>query len=153
MLEVVLNLGPNLLNPKELYHIAMPVKCLTEDCSTDCSILQKYKVHFFKNIVTSSIWADLKVDSLLPISVMLLLENGVPLEEHMEQKRFYSLPKNCKQRSLRFVDMCSQSDDSSSEEDSISNANNSASVSKNTPGLWVKLKPDLKGFKSYNESN
>lgn len=154
-MEIVLNLGSNLMNPKELYHIALPATCFTEECSSDYASLQSCKMQFFKSIVNSNIWADLKSDSLLPISVMLLLKNGDSLDQYMELKRFYSLPKHCKHRIVRFIDNCDHENSTSVQVDGIncvSIANNFAPSTVKTSGLWVKLKPDLKGFKSFNES-
>lgn len=135
------------MSPKELYHVAMPTVCSEEECAKDYASLQNCKVQFFRNIINSDIWTDITSDSLVPVSVMLLLENCDTIDQRMEIKRFYVPPKHCKQRTLRIVTCC-HSQTSGEPETSTDTPTFRAPSSR----LWVKIKPDLKGFQSCNES-
>ncbi|KFM79597.1 MAD2L1-binding protein, partial [Stegodyphus mimosarum] len=149
--EIVLNLGSNMMNPKELYRIMMPSECANSHCSNDYLSLQRCRRQFYHAVMKSNLWEDLNSDSPVPISVLLLLEPGDSLNEYMEQKRFYALPK-CKHRTVHFCNSCVHGGkglniEEDLHEQSISNSSASSSRSPNVSKLWVKIRPDLRGFK------
>ncbi|XP_054724417.1 MAD2L1-binding protein-like [Uloborus diversus] len=157
VLEVVLNLGANMMRPKELYRVTLPLKCSNPECKQDYASLQRCRIHFFKDILQSSLWEDLTADSTLPISILLLLGPGVSLSEYMEQKCFYAVPKHCKQRTIRFpCSTCGHCSESLSEDgrmvDSLVDSKDSTLRTRGT-GLWVKMKSNLRGFKHIEEVN
>ncbi|KAG8195314.1 hypothetical protein JTE90_028461 [Oedothorax gibbosus] len=138
VLEVVMNLGSNMMNPKELHRITLPTRpCSDSDCRQNSAPFHRCRLQFFKTIMHENLLSDFSSDSLLPISVLLLLRTGTEIMDFMEQKRFYAPPMKGKQVTVRFDDSCNHLviDDDSTES--------------NSSGLWVKLKHDLKGFKAY----
>ncbi|XP_035217712.1 MAD2L1-binding protein-like [Stegodyphus dumicola] len=149
--EIVLNLGSNMMNPKELYRIMMPPECVNSHCSSDYLSFQRCRRQFYHAVMKSNLWEDLNSDSPVPISVLLLLEPGDSLNEYMEQKRFYALPK-CKHRTVRFCNSCVHGGKvlnikENLHEQSTSSSSASSSRSPNASKLWVKVRPDLRGFK------
>ncbi|XP_015910387.1 uncharacterized protein [Parasteatoda tepidariorum] len=150
VLEVVLSLGANMMNPRELHRITLPVYCQETTCANDPSKFQRYRLEFFKILMESSILQDIGLDNPTSISVLLKLKSGVTLTEYMEQKRFYAPPQKCKQVILRFDSNSVANFDleCSPEKNSKSNA----AVACQSSDLWVKLKSELKGFKILKES-
>lgn len=152
--EIVLNLGPNMMNPKELYRITLPTRCSNPECALDYAPFQRCKSQFFQKVIQSDLWEDLKIDSVLPISVLLLLENEVMLNDSMERKGFYALPRNCKPRTVHFTGICNHASSLSSELEGLEKMSATDISSLNSiksSGFWVKLKPDLRGIKPCSE--
>ncbi|KAF8768230.1 hypothetical protein HNY73_021070 [Argiope bruennichi] len=146
VLEVVMNLGPNMMHPKELHHITLPLDCDHAQCSEKFVPFDKCRLQFFKSVLHENILQDIKVDCLMKISILLLLRTDDALTQQMEQKNFYTIPKRCKQVTVHFNNSCqvSDTDFANFTDDSVTNC---SEISAQNKGLWVKLKPDLKGFK------
>lgn len=100
------------------------------------SFSYRCRLLFFKAIMHGDLLSDFSSsDSILPISVMLCLRTGTQITELMEQKRFYAPPKRGRQVTVKLDDSCSHSPLVVGED--------------SMEGVWVKLKPDLKGFKAH----
>lgn len=139
VLEIVLNLGENVIQPKELYHIRLPECCPEPECAQDFASFQHCRLHFFRAIMGSSLWSELQSDTPSAVSVLLLLGANIKITEHMERKRFYSVPKHCKQRTVQFVRSCKHT----------IFVDKPCKTDKHITNIWVMLKPELKGFKSF----
>ncbi|CAL1294135.1 unnamed protein product [Larinioides sclopetarius] len=144
VLEVVMNLGPNMMSPKELHHITLPSCCDHTHCSEKFVPFDKCRLQFFKSILHGNVLKDMKAENLMQITVLLHLRTDDALTERMEHKNFYALPKKCRQVSVNFRNSC-QVSATDLPCDSVTNCRE-ISCAQNK-GLWVKLKPDLKGFK------
>ncbi|GBO08235.1 hypothetical protein AVEN_182081-1 [Araneus ventricosus] len=144
VLEVVMNLGPNMMSPKELHHITLPSCCEHAQCSEKFVPFDKCRLQFFKSILHQNVLQDTKADNLMQITVLLHLRTDDALTERMEHKNFYTLPKKCRQVTVHFNNSC-QVSATDFTGDSVTNCHEMSCAQ--NKGLWVKLKPDLKGFK------
>lgn len=147
VLEVVMNLGPNMMNPKEVHRITFPVCCSHPKCSQNPAPFHKCRLFFFKEILQEDSFRNADSDNILPISVLLHLKTGGMLTEHMEHKRFYALPLRCRQITVHFNNFCQEHATYLADLQDNSLTHSEVSTGVQNEGLWVKLKPDLKGFK------
>ncbi|GFY79212.1 uncharacterized protein TNIN_422021 [Trichonephila inaurata madagascariensis] len=147
VLEVVMNLGPNMMSPKEFHRITFPACCSHPKCSQNPAPFHKCRLLFFKKILQGDPLRSMDSDNILPISVLLLLKTGDVLTEHMEHKRFYAFPQRCRKITVHFNNFCEEHTTHLADLQDHSLTNSEESTGIQNEGLWVKLKPDLKGFK------
>ncbi|GFU02829.1 uncharacterized protein NPIL_35551 [Nephila pilipes] len=151
VLEVVMNLGPNMMSPKEVHRITFPSCCSHPKCSQNPAPFNKCRLLFFKKILQGDLLQNGNSENILPISVLLHLKTGGTLTERMEHKHFYALPRRCRLITVHFDNFCEEPATHLADLQDSSLTNNEIPSSVQKEGLWVKLKPDLKGFKTLLE--